>query len=148
MAGRQHVGAELLGRVEKIAELDLLVAGDARDRRLAGGVAFGEAVDDGGGKAALVVEHVVRNAERICNPARIVDVLAGAAAALAARGGAVIVKLQGYADNVVSGPVHQRGDDRGIDAPRHGHDDAQALSGRFAGRGRAWIAGGYVFNHA
>ncbi len=42
VARRQHVGAELLGGVEKIAELDLLVARDARDRRLAGGVALGE----------------------------------------------------------------------------------------------------------
>ena len=84
MARRQHVGAELLGGVEEVAKLDLLIAGDARDRRLAGGVALGEAVDHGRGEAALVVEHVVRNAERICNPARIVDVLAGAAASLAA----------------------------------------------------------------
>ena len=52
MAGRQHVGAELPGRVEQVAELDLLVAGDTGDRRLAGSVALGEAVDDGGGKAA------------------------------------------------------------------------------------------------
>jgi hypothetical protein len=40
------------------------------------------------------------------------DVLAGAAASLAAGGGAVIVKLKGYSDNVVSCPAHQRGDDR------------------------------------
>ena len=103
MAGRQHVGAELLGGVEQVVELDLLVAGDARDRRLAGGVAVGEAVDDGRGKAALVVEHVVRNAERVGNPAGVVDVLAGAAAALAAGGVAVIVELQGDADDVVPG---------------------------------------------
>ena len=44
----------------------------------------------------------MRNAERICNPARVVDVLAGAAAALAAGGGAMIVKLQGDADDVVT----------------------------------------------
>ena len=129
VAGRQHVGAELLGGVEQVAELDLLVAGDARDRRFAGGVAFGEAVDDGRGEAALVIEHVVRNAECVGNPARVVDVLAGAAAALAAGGGAVVVELQRYSDNVVPGLAHQRGDDGGIDATRHGHDDAQALSG-------------------
>ncbi len=90
----------------------------------------------------------MRNAERICNPARVVDVLAGAAASLAAGGGAVIVKLKGYADNVVSGLVHQRGDDGGIDAAGHRHDDAQALTGDIAGRESAWNAGGLVFDHA
>ncbi len=148
MARRQHVGAELLGGVEKIAELDLLIAGHARDRRLAGGVALGKAVDHGRGKAALVVEHVMRNAERICNPAGIVDVLAGAAAALAAGGAAVIVKLQGDADDVVTRLVHQTGDDGGVHAARHGHDNTQTLAGRLASRGRVCNAGGVVFNHA
>jgi hypothetical protein len=60
----------------------------------------------------------------------------------------VIVKLQGYADDVVFGPAHQSGDDRGVDTPRHGHDDAQALSGGFAGCGSAWSARGHEFNHA
>ena len=41
--GRQHVGAEILGRLQQIAELDLLIAGDARDRRLAGDVALSKA---------------------------------------------------------------------------------------------------------
>ena len=144
VAGRQHVGAELLGGVEQVAELDLLVAGDARDRRLAGSVAFGEAVDDGRSEAALVIEHVVRNAECVGNSARIVDVLAGAATALATGGGAVVVELQGNADNVVPGFAHQRGNDGRIDTTRHGHDDALALSGKCRAR-RRWECWGTNF---
>ena len=85
MAGREHVRAELARRLQEIAELDLLVAGDARHGRLAGRVAVGELAHDGGGEACLVIEHVVGDAERCGNAPRIVDVLPRAAAALAAR---------------------------------------------------------------
>src|SRR5439155_21903576 len=55
MAGRQHLGAELARGREQIAELDRLVAIDARHRRLASNIAFGEAVDHHFLDAALVV---------------------------------------------------------------------------------------------
>ena len=42
VARRQRVGAEVLCRLEQVAKLDLLIAGDARDRRLARGIALGE----------------------------------------------------------------------------------------------------------
>ena len=45
MAGGEHVGAELLRGLEKVAELDRAVALDAGDRRLAREIALGEAVD-------------------------------------------------------------------------------------------------------
>ena len=76
MAGRQRVGAEILGGVEQIGELDELVAGDAGHRRLAAGVALGESVDHLLAEAALVVEHVMRDAEPRRDPAGVVDVLA------------------------------------------------------------------------
>ena len=104
MAGRQRVGAEILCGIEQVAKLDLLIAGHARDRRLAGDVAVRKARHDGRSKAALVVEHVVGNAERLGDAARVVDVLAGAAAALTARRGAVIVELQRNADDIVALP--------------------------------------------
>src|SRR6202007_929179 len=85
MSGRQHLGAELARGREQIAELDRLVALDARHRRLAGRVALGEAVDHRFLEAALIVEHVVRNADVGGDAARIVDVAAGAAGALAMR---------------------------------------------------------------
>ena len=124
MAGRQHLGAELARGLEQIAELDRLVALDARHRRLAGHVALGEAVDHRLLEAALVVEHVMRNADPLGDRARVMDVLAGAAGALAVGGGAVVVKLQRDADDVVALGLKQRRRDRGIDAARHGDDHA------------------------
>ena len=74
----------------------------------------------------------MRNAERLGDAAGVVDVLAGAAGALAVRRLAVIVELQRHADDVVAGALQQAGDDRGIDAAGHGDDDAGPL--RAAGK--------------
>ena len=113
-------------------ELDHLVAGDAGHRRLAGDVARGEAVDDGLLEALLVVENVVRDAQRLGHPAGVVDILAGAAGPLAVGGFAMVVELQRDADDVVAGMLEQAGDDRGVDAARHGDDHTCPL--RTAGK--------------
>ena len=94
MAGRQHLGAELARGRQQIAELDRLVAFHARHRRFARHVAVGEAVDHRLLEAALVVEHVMGNADPFGDRARVVDVLAGATGALAVGGGAMVVELQ------------------------------------------------------
>ena len=90
-------------------------------------IAVGEAVDHRLAEAVLVVEHVMRNADALGDAARIVDVLAGAAGALAVGRRAVVVKLQRDADDVVALGLQQRRRDRGIDAARHGDDDAGVL---------------------
>ena len=131
MAGRQHLGAELARGRQQVAELDRLVAVDARHRRLARDVAVGEAVDHRFLEAAFVVEHVMRNADALGDRARVVDVLAGAAGALAVGRGAMVVELQRHADDVVALGLEQRRGDRGIDAARHGDDDAGVLRPAF-----------------
>ena len=83
VAGRQRVGAELARRRQQVAELDRLVAGDAGDRRLAGADSCRRSGRSPPRGSGLVVEHVMRDAERLGDAARIVDVLAGAAGALA-----------------------------------------------------------------
>ena len=127
MAGRQHLRAEVARGAEQVGELDRAVALDARHRRLARRVAFGEAVDHGFLEARLVVEHVMRDADALGDRARVMDVAPGAAGALAVGGGAVVVKLQGHADDVVALRLEQRGRDRGIDAAGHGDDDPRVL---------------------
>ncbi len=57
----------------------------------------------------------------------------------------MIIELQGYSDNVVSGLAHERGDDRGINAARHG-DDHAAPSLPSEGR-NARGNGRHVFDH-
>ena len=127
MAGREHAGAELLGGAEQIVELDGLVAGNARHRRLARGIAFGEGLDHRLLEAGLVVENVMRNADTLGDGAGVINILAGAAGTLAVAGGAVVVKLQGDADDVIALRLQKRRGDRGIDPTGHGDDDARVL---------------------
>ena len=108
MAGRQEIGAEVVRRLEEIGELEVLIAGDARHRRLAGDIGSGERLDHLLAKALFVIEHIVRNAETRGDVARIVDILACAARALAMRRVAVVVELHGDADDVVAFGGQQR----------------------------------------
>ena len=131
MSGRHHLGAEFARGVEQIVELDRLVAFDAGHRRLARDIAVGEAVDHRFLEAALIVEHVMRDADALGDHARVMDIAAGAAGALAMGGGAMIVKLQGHADDIIAFGLEQGGRDRGIDAAGHGDDDAGLFRGAF-----------------
>ena len=58
----------------------------------------------------------MRNAEAGGHVTGVVNVLAGAAGTGAMRRGAMIVKLQRDADDVVAGVLHERRHDRGIDS--------------------------------
>ena len=131
VAGRQHLRAEVARGAEQVGELDRAVALDARHRRLARRIAFGEAVDHGFLEARLVVEHVMRDADPLRDRARVMDVAPGAAGALAMRRGAVVVKLQGDADDVIALGLEQGGRHRGIDAAGHGDDDPRVLRTAF-----------------
>ena len=133
MACHQKLGIEVLGGLEQIVELDFVVARDARDRRFAGDVAFGERVDHLRREAGLVVEHVVRNAERLGDMPRVMNVLTGTAASLSARRRSVVIELQRHADDLVAGSLHHRGGDGAVDPARHRNDDA--LSGARGGNG-------------
>ena len=119
----------LAGEPEQVAELDRPVALDARDRRLAGEIALGEAVDHRFPEAVLVVEDVVRDAQGLGHAARVVDVATGAAGALAMGRRTVIVELKRDADHVVTFALQQPGHDGGVDAARHGDDDARLVRG-------------------
>jgi len=67
----------------------------------------------------------MRHAQLVGHAPRVMDVLAGAAGALAADGSTVIVELQRDADDVIARGLHQRGGHRAVDAARHGDDHAR-----------------------
>ena len=94
-------------------------------------IAIREILDDGFAKTAFVVQHVVRNAEAFGDVAGVVNVLPGAAGALAMGGRAMIVELQGDADDVIALGLQQRGRHRRIDAARHGDDNPRVLGTAF-----------------
>ena len=127
VTGGECGGAELARGRQQIAELDRAVALDAWHRRLARGVAVGEIIDHRFAKTALVVQHVMRDADPLGDIAGVVDVLPGAAGALAMGGRAMIVQLQRDADDVIPLGLQQRSRHRRIDAARHGDDDPGVL---------------------
>ena len=126
VAGGQHVGPELAGGVEEVAELDGAVALDAGHRSLARQVALGEAVDHRLPETGLVIEDVVRDAERVGHPARVVNVLAGAAGSLAMGRGAVVVELERDAHDLVALLREKGRHHGGVDAARHRDHHARA----------------------
>jgi hypothetical protein len=73
----------------------------------------------------------MRDADPLGDIARIVDVLPGAAGALAMGSRPMIVKLQRDADDVVPFGLQQRGRHRGIDAAGHGDNDPGVLRAAF-----------------
>src|SRR3546814_14588976 len=113
MTGRQRVGAELAGRTQQIAELDPLVTAHAGDRRLATKVSVREIVDHALAEQRFVIQHVMRNAEGRGDVPRVVDVLPGAAGALAAGRRAMVVELQGDADDIVRSEERRGGKECG-----------------------------------
>ena len=105
----------------------MLVACYAGNGSLAADIGARERLDHLLAKALFVVEHVVGDAEARGDVARVMDVLSGAACALAVRRIGMVVELHGQADDVVAPVGEQRRDDRRIDSPRHRHDDAGVL---------------------
>src|SRR6185437_9735887 len=72
VAGRQNIGTEFARGDQQIMKFDGHVAVDTWHRRLAVNITFGEAVDDGLLEAALIVEHVMWNADALGNAARVI----------------------------------------------------------------------------
>src|SRR5215470_4043095 len=74
-------------------------------------------------KAALIIQHVMRDADGGRDIARIMDVAPGAAGALAVGRSAMVVKLQRDADDVITLRLQQRSRHRRVDAAGHGDHD-------------------------
>ena len=127
MAGQQRLRTEFARQPEHVGELHRAVALDARHRRLPGGIAGGKAIDDCGAEPGLHVDDIMRDAEPLGDPAGVADIGPGAArAGFRRRRRALIVKLQGQPDDIAAGLGSQGGDNRGIDAARHGDGDPAA----------------------
>ena len=99
MPGGQRGGAEFARGREQIAKLDALVAADARNWGLAAAIGVGEILDDLGAEASLVIKDVMRDAQAVGGARGIFDIPSGAAGAFASDLGAVVVELQGDADD-------------------------------------------------
>ena len=65
VTGRQSISAKIAGRLQEVGKLDGLVAGNARDRRLAADIARSERIDHGFAETGLIVEHIMRNTKTL-----------------------------------------------------------------------------------
>ncbi len=85
----------------------------------------------------------MRDPEPVGHGAGIADVIARAARALAACGGAIIIKLERDADHFRAARMGQRSDHRGIDPAAHRDDDPAIGSGARQIEQRGGIACGH-----
>ena len=123
VAGRDPARAEPVGVRPQRAELDVVVARDARVGRAALRVVACEALDHAAAERLLEVEHVVRNAQHGRTAASVVEIV-GAAARLRVRRFRRRVHLHRHADHVVARFLEQARCDRRIDSAAHRGDDA------------------------
>src|SRR3546814_1256136 len=96
-----------------------LIAAHARDGRRPGEVGVDEIVHYVGAEAVLVIAHVMRDADPVGDPARIVDVLAGATRPRPSRGRPVVVELARHADHVAALATQQATGPGAVDAAGH-----------------------------
>ena len=146
VAGGDALGADAVGHVEKLVELDEVVAEGAGDGRAAGEVLVDEGLDDLALEALFEVDDVVGNAELLGDAAGVVDVVERAAASGCAALGneigqaALVPQLHGQADDAAALAVQQTGDGGAVDAAGHGDGDD---AGVIAVHGRCkWARGG------
>ena len=126
---RHCVRAKIARCRQKVGELHGLVAAHAGDRRRAFQVGVREVFHNLLTKAAFVIQHVMRNAQRLGDAPRVVDVLTRTARTLFLQRCAMIVELQRHADHIIAGIFQQGCDDGRVHAAGHGGNNAD-LSAR------------------
>ena len=127
VAGGDEGGSEGGGLVPEIAELQLLVAHDARVRSASGPVLVGEIIDHEPLEGNGLVDHIVGNPERMGDAAGIGDRL-GAAAFVLGPGHAVLgPELHGDPDHVPALFLEKPCGHTGLNATAHPHDDASGF---------------------
>src|SRR4051812_12195197 len=124
MAGGEAVGPELPREGDEIDELHALVPAGAWYRRPPTRIFLHEPADHALAEPALVIEHVMSDAEPVGDGLGVIDVLPRAARARSARGLAMVVELERHADDLGTGLGGERSRDRAVDAARHGDDDS------------------------
>ncbi len=134
MSGGQQLGADLARRDQQLIELEMVVAQAARNRRASGKILGDERPHHVVLEALLLIDHVVRNAERLGHAARVVNVVDGAAASLhrlrhALMPGqpALVPELQRESHDVVALLAQHCRDGGRIHTARHGYRDGLVL---------------------
>ena len=121
--GHDHIAAQHLRALKKLAEFQIVVAVDAGVWRAPGKIAAHELLQDLFVEFILKIEHIKGDAELICHAARVRDVLQRAAGARAGDAGVVVGKqLHRAADAVIALLKHQLCGDAAVHAAAHGNE--------------------------
>ena len=123
MPGSDGVATEQRAAPEQIPKLGVRIAPDAGVGRASARILGDEVVDDVAGEFLLHVEDVVGYSQRAGDPARVHDAVEPATGARGSRFLLVAERLHGRADELMAPLGQQRGRDRGVDPPGHGHQD-------------------------
>src|ERR1022692_1522210 len=135
MSGRNRIGANLPRHNQKLIKLQVIVTEAARDRRAPRQILLNKRTHHIALKTLLVIDHVVRNAERLRDTAGIVNIVDRTAAPLHRFRHArvpseppLVPKLHGETDNIVAvRPQHSR-NGRGVNSSRHSNGDGSSVS--------------------
>src|SRR5438093_2051672 len=120
MAGRDGVAVERVRVIEEIAELRKRVAPHTRNGCPAARILGDEVVDDVVPEAVLEIEHIVRDAQLVCDELRVRDRVERATRTVG-HAVAVTEQLHRGADDLVPLFDEQRRGDGAVDAARHGN---------------------------
>ena len=124
MAGGDRIGAKTLRSLQQGRELQVAVAVSARQRCSPRCVLAYEVRDDVLVKLSLEVHDVMRNVEGRRHAPGVVQIVERTAAAERRLAAGLVVELHRQTDNVVALIGEQSCGHRGIDATRHGYDNA------------------------
>ena len=121
--GGKAIRPQFARHAEQVGEFRPHVAADAGHRRASSEVFVGELFDHVFAESAFMVEDIMGDTQPVGHGARIANVIARAACALAPGCRAIIVKLERDADHLGPAGMGKRGDNRGIHPAAHCHDD-------------------------
>jgi hypothetical protein len=137
VSGGDRLRAESACPLEQRGEFQIAVAMCAGQRRTARGVLVDEVRDDGLLKPLLEIEDVMRKAKRRGDAASIVQIVERAARAempAVLKTAVLCIQLHGQTNDIMTLLGEQGRGDRGVDAARHGDNDAHSGSDRSAGQ--------------
>src|SRR5690348_966714 len=135
MAGGDLVGADLPRGDEQLIEFDMVVAESARNRRAPAKIIGDKGTHDSFLERLLKIDNIKREAEVVCDAARVVNIVERAAAMRRRASGrelgqaALIPELHGQADDRLTGRVQESSNSGAVHTAAHGDGSQSGLSG-------------------
>ena len=142
MASRKTVCLQITRGRQQVGEFHSLIAAHTGDRGFTPQIAVGKILHHLIMETAFIVQNVMRNAKPRRNSARIMYISAGTAGTLCLHGNTMIIKLQGYANDIIALFMQQRRSHRTVHTAGHGNNHPRF--GRRFGKAKRVSTGRHV----